>query len=85
MRTLKIIAGCSTSILILSFLSLNLYKNEKKVEILKVDLSAIPMNKFGDEVRYGRQLMLNTAYFIGPDGIKGKYLGNKTAASSTAL
>jgi thiosulfate dehydrogenase len=77
MRTMKIIAGCSTTILILSFLSLNLYKNEKKVEILKVDLSAIPMSKFGDEVRYGRQLMLNTAYFIGPDGIKGKYLGNK--------
>jgi len=46
MRTMKIIAGCSTTILILSFLSLNLYKNEKKVEILKVDLSAIPMSKF---------------------------------------
>ena len=34
-------------------------------------------NKFGDEVRYGRELMLNTAYYIGPEGIKGKYLGNK--------
>jgi len=77
MRTLKIIAGCSATILILSFLSFNLYQNVSKEEILKIDLSAIPMNKFGDEVKYGRELMLNTAYFIGPDGIKGKYLGNK--------
>jgi thiosulfate dehydrogenase len=77
MRTLKIIAGCSAITIILSFLSFNLYKNEKKEDFLKVDLSAIPKGKFGDEVRYGRELMLHTAYLIGPDGIKGKYLGNK--------
>jgi thiosulfate dehydrogenase len=28
-------------------------------------------------VRYGRQLLLNTAYYIGPAGINGKYTGNK--------
>jgi len=77
MRTLKIIAGCSAITIILSFLSFNLYKNEKKEDFLKVDLSTIPKGKFGDEVRYGRELMLHTAYLIGPDGIKGKYLGNK--------
>src|SRR5580765_1597955 len=77
MRTLKIIAGCSAITIILSFLSLNLYKNEKKEDFLKVDLSTIPKGKFGDEVRYGRELMVHTAYLIGPDGVKGKYLGNK--------
>lgn len=41
------------------------------------DTNKIPRDKFGDLVRYGRQLMLNTAYYIGPDGIAGKYLGNK--------
>jgi thiosulfate dehydrogenase len=50
---------------------------EKKAELIKIDLAQIPKNKFGDEVRYGRELMLRTAYYIGPQGIKGKYLGNK--------
>src|SRR6478735_5092070 len=77
MRTSKIIAASSAVIIVSTFLSFKLYKSEEKDEILKVDLSAIPKNKFGDEVRYGRELMLHTAYFIGPDGVKGKYLGNK--------
>lgn len=42
-----------------------------------VDTTLIPHDNFGEAVRYGRQLMLNTAYYIGPDGINGKYLGNK--------
>ena len=50
---------------------------EKKAEPIKIDPALIPKNKFGDEVRYGRELMLRTAYYIGPQGIKGKYLGNK--------
>ena len=50
---------------------------EKKAKLIKIDLAQIPKNKFGDEVRYGRELMLRTAYYIGPQGIKGKYLGNK--------
>jgi thiosulfate dehydrogenase len=41
------------------------------------DTLNIPKDKFGDMVRYGRQLMLNTAYYIGPNGINGQYLGNK--------
>ena len=43
----------------------------------KVDTAKIPKDKFGDAVRYGRELMLNTSYYIGPEGISGKYLGNK--------
>lgn len=42
-----------------------------------VDTSKIPEGKYGDLVRYGRELMLQTAYLIGPDGLNGKYLGNK--------
>lgn len=45
--------------------------------LMRVDTSKIPNDKFGEAVRYGRELMLNTAYYIGPDGINGKYLGNK--------
>lgn len=42
-----------------------------------VDTMKIPNDQFGASVRYGRALMLNTAYYIGPEGINGKYLGNK--------
>ncbi len=45
--------------------------------LIKVDTAKIPHDKFGDVVRYGRELLLNTAYYIGPGGINGKYLGNK--------
>ena len=41
------------------------------------DTNKIPKDKFGDQVRYGRELMLHTAYYIGPDGTAGHYLGNK--------
>jgi thiosulfate dehydrogenase len=41
------------------------------------DTAAIPHDDFGEMVRYGRNLMWNTAYYIGPDGIAGHYLGNK--------
>jgi len=42
-----------------------------------VDSTAIPGDKYGEAVRYGQELMYNTAYYIGPEGINGKYLGNK--------
>jgi thiosulfate dehydrogenase len=76
MKTLKIILGSAAIIVGLTFFS-TLNNKEKRDDILKVDLSAIPPGKFGEEVKYGRELMLHTAYLIGPDGIKGKYLGNK--------
>jgi thiosulfate dehydrogenase len=49
----------------------------KPAALARVDLLKIPNDKFGEAVRYGRELMLNTAYYIGPDGVNGKYLGNK--------
>ena len=45
--------------------------------LISVDTSQIPHDKFGEQVRYGRALMLHTSYYIGPDGVNGKYLGNK--------
>ena len=60
-----------------AFLSSYPKKEEQKQGVLKVDFSQIPNNKFGEEVRYGRELMLHTAYYIGPQGVNGKYLGNK--------
>lgn len=41
------------------------------------DTSTIPHDAFGEMVRYGRDLIVNTAYYIGPNGTKGHYLGNK--------
>ena len=42
-----------------------------------VDTSKIPNDSMGALIRYGRNLMLYTAYYIGPNGVNGKYLGNK--------
>jgi thiosulfate dehydrogenase len=47
-----------------------------------MDTLKIPKNKFGDAVRYGRELMLHTAYYIGPNGINGKYTGNKMSCTN---
>lgn len=41
------------------------------------DTALIPNDVFGKEVRYGRQLLVNTAYYIGPNGTNGHYLGNR--------
>lgn len=41
------------------------------------DTSTIPHDEFGDMVRYGRDLVMNTAYYLGPNGTVGHYLGNK--------
>lgn len=49
------------------------------------DTSTIPHDMFGDMVRYGRDLVLNTAYYLGPDGTKGHYLGNKMNCTNCHL
>jgi thiosulfate dehydrogenase len=41
------------------------------------DTSTIPHDMMGNMIRYGRDLVFNTAYYIGPNGTVGKYLGNK--------
>ncbi len=56
-------------------------KNEPAIadtdSLFKVDTTKIPGNKYGEAIKYGRELMLRTAYYIGPNGVNGKYLGNK--------
>jgi len=49
------------------------------------DTSTIPHNEFGDAVRYGRNLVLNTAYYIGPEGVVSKNLGNKMNCTNCHL
>jgi thiosulfate dehydrogenase len=46
------------------------------------DTSNIPKDKFGEMVRYGRELLVNTAYYIGPDGINGHYTHNKMSCTN---
>jgi len=49
------------------------------------DTATIPHDKFGDMVRYGRELMANTAVYIGPNGKVGHYTGNKMNCTSCHL
>lgn len=49
------------------------------------DTATIPDNDFGVLVRYGRQLVLNTAYYIGPEGTVSKNLGNKMNCTNCHL
>jgi thiosulfate dehydrogenase len=51
-------------------------KNAKSDFIIP-DTNLISNDAFGEMVKYGRELMVNTARYIGPNGINGKYLGNK--------
>ena len=48
---------------------------------VSIDTSKIPAGKYGEAIRYGRELMLHTAYYIGPNGVNGKYLGKIGRAS----
>jgi len=49
------------------------------------DTASIPHDQFGEMVRYGRDLMVRTAYYIGPNGIAGHYLGNKMNCTNCHL
>lgn len=58
---------------------------EEKFIFTPPDTSTIPNDIFGEAVRYGRKLILSTAYYIGPEGINGKYLGNKMNCTNCHL
>ena len=78
MKKLQIIAGCLIVVTaFVVFLSFRSSGKKEETVVLKPDFSRIPQGKFGEAVRYGRELMLNTALYIGPEGTNGKYLGNK--------
>ena len=77
---LRILMSCLVVLALFGFF--HLPEKKMKVETLKVDFSQIPKDKFGEEVKYGRELMINTAYYLGPEGKVGKYLGNKMNCSN---
>lgn len=45
--------------------------------MFRLDTAKIPAGKYGEAIRYGLDLMNRTAYWIGPDGKSGQFLGNK--------
>jgi thiosulfate dehydrogenase len=49
------------------------------------DTSQIPDDEFGKMVRYGRSLVINTAYYIGPEGKVSHNLGNKMNCTNCHL
>lgn len=74
--------GIFTSLVLIVLFSCNRGKNVSvsntdTINTILPDTTQIPADEFGSFVKYGRELMLNTAMLIGPDGKNGKYLGNK--------
>lgn len=49
------------------------------------DTSTIPKDELGAMIRYGRDLVINTAYYIGPEGKVSKNLGNKMNCTNCHL
>ncbi len=49
------------------------------------DTNTIPNDEFGSLIKYGRDLINNTAYYLGPDGKVGKNLGNKMNCTNCHL
>jgi thiosulfate dehydrogenase len=49
------------------------------------DTATIPHDDMGNMIRYGRDLVVNTAYYLGPNGTVGKYLGNKMNCTNCHL
>lgn len=59
--------------------SLEVQNSEEAEEevYLGPDTTDIPDTPEGELIRYGLDLVKRTAYYIGPNGVNGKYLGNK--------
>lgn len=57
----------------------------EKTVWLAPDTSSIPKDSFGELVRYGRDLVINTAYYIGPEGTVSKNLRNKMNCTNCHL
>ncbi len=73
-------------VVLISFTFLSVYctqKSKKEAQLtatntnfITPDTTKIPKDAFGEMVRYGRQLFLETAYYIGPNGKNGRYTKN---------
>jgi thiosulfate dehydrogenase len=64
-------------------------KKKQGIDTIKiisgVDTNNIPKDEFGEMVKYGRNLFLNTAFYIGPNGIAGQYTKNKMNCTNCHL
>lgn len=49
------------------------------------DTNKIPNTYEGEQIKYGKRLIANTAYYLGPNGKVGKYLGNKMNCNNCHL
>ena len=59
--------------------------NADSVMFVPPDTSQIPHTPEGDLIRYGRELVLHTAQYLGPQGTVGHYLGNKMNCTNCHL
>lgn len=55
------------------------------VEYQAPDTSTLLNDEYGKLVKYGMKLFLNTAYYIGPNGTVGKFLGNEMNCTNCHL
>lgn len=60
-------------------------KTPELTEFIPPDTSDLKDDIYGRTVKYGMRLMLNTAYYIGPHGTVGKYLGNEMTCTNCHL
>ena len=86
----SVILGLLTIVFIASHCSENktsqqVQSGADSVKFITPDTANIPRDQFGEMVRYGRELMLKTAYYIGPEGVAGKYTGNKMNCTNCHL
>jgi thiosulfate dehydrogenase len=49
------------------------------------DTSTLKDDEWGRQVKYGRRLVQNTSYYLGPDGVVSKNLGNKMNCTNCHL
>lgn len=65
----------------------NGYKTDAKLEYKVPDVNTIPNNQFGDLVKYGRELIVHTSKYIGPevDDPKMRFAGNNNQCQNCHL
>lgn len=56
--------------------------NNSELSYAVPDIASLPADSNGNLIRYGQQLMYNTAYNIGPTGINGNYTVSRTSCSN---
>jgi thiosulfate dehydrogenase len=83
--TFLLIVGCGKK-QVAEFNLKSVHESDETEQVYQApDTSSIPTDAQGNMIRYGRELIVKTAYYLGPNGIKGKFLGNQMNCSSCHL